>query len=573
MNKWNGKRFSIYDKEEKQVLGLLNNLGEQTNFNTDEIERLTISDNKKVSHEEMKNKYKIDENANFTGSWFGIKKPTQSNEGLSSTVEQIIDETIPGINSQLEQMNDFNKYPQGTKPSKSGVQKNSFKIIKKMKENQLIVIQPTNKGCVKYTMERHNGASQEGRDYGINHELLRIVKVEHIQETYVYFDISSPNEGAFTNPPLYEPSIRNTLEQLLYYLPNYSDVTTFSSKDNNTGVGAYKLYYGNSVSYNIPITMKEKCNLLFLGTTTSSQKIQIKVNDIVVKEFNPRAFTIGTSNGVGIVDFEVPKKSTTNTEFKVSISNVDTTGYFYPCAINFKTLSDYDGEYISDFKCFGSNSNGWITNNGASDYALFDGDKKLWLGSYHGGEILKQEQISWGIQKVEENSYYLTNSTLANIELNDWRVQKNLKIYQQTDLGNNNGKMISVLSFNNDGTLDMDFSYYDGKLNLSTFYTALTCTDVGFRYIFNPIYKNLGSSPTNTFINLPLSYGYVSQVNPESGLQLDIRFTKFNNSQDTRGCVVADNDAYRKLYYGLIYGKKYLIENLSFSKSLDFIVR
>lgn len=105
MNKWNGKRFSIYDKEEKQVLGLLNNLGEQTNFNTDEVERLTISDNKKVSHEELKNKYKIDEYANFTGSWFGIKRPTQSNEGLTSTVEQLIDETVPGINSQLGQIN------------------------------------------------------------------------------------------------------------------------------------------------------------------------------------------------------------------------------------------------------------------------------------------------------------------------------------------------------------------------------------------------------------------------------------------------------------------------------------
>lgn len=104
MNKWNGKRFSIYDKEEKQVLGLLNKLGEQTNYNTDEVERLTISDNKKVSHEEMKSKYKIDENADFTGSWFGIKRPTQSNEGLASTVEQIIDETIPNINSQLEQI-------------------------------------------------------------------------------------------------------------------------------------------------------------------------------------------------------------------------------------------------------------------------------------------------------------------------------------------------------------------------------------------------------------------------------------------------------------------------------------
>ena len=104
MSKWNKNKFSIYKSEEKTVLGLIKELGDQTNYNTDEVEKVKESNNKKVSHEEMKSKYKIDENADFTGSWFGIKRPTQSNEGIASTVEQIIDETIPNINSQLEQI-------------------------------------------------------------------------------------------------------------------------------------------------------------------------------------------------------------------------------------------------------------------------------------------------------------------------------------------------------------------------------------------------------------------------------------------------------------------------------------
>ena len=48
MSKWNRKRFSVYTSDEKSALGLINQLGEQTNYNTDEVERLTISDNKKV---------------------------------------------------------------------------------------------------------------------------------------------------------------------------------------------------------------------------------------------------------------------------------------------------------------------------------------------------------------------------------------------------------------------------------------------------------------------------------------------------------------------------------------------
>ena len=102
MNKWNGKRFSVYESEEKAVLGLIKNLGEQTNYNTDEVEKVKESDNKKVSHDELQETYKLDKNANFTGSWHGIKKPTQSNEGLQTMVNEIIEETIPYINSEID---------------------------------------------------------------------------------------------------------------------------------------------------------------------------------------------------------------------------------------------------------------------------------------------------------------------------------------------------------------------------------------------------------------------------------------------------------------------------------------
>ena len=40
MSKWNGKRFSVYTSDEKSALGLIKELGEQTNFNTEETERL-----------------------------------------------------------------------------------------------------------------------------------------------------------------------------------------------------------------------------------------------------------------------------------------------------------------------------------------------------------------------------------------------------------------------------------------------------------------------------------------------------------------------------------------------------
>ena len=102
MSTWNGKRFSVYTSDEKSALGIIKELGGQTNYNTDELEKVKISDSKKVSHQEMQDTYKIDKDANFTGSWFGIKKPTASQEGLQATVDKINKEDIPNINSQLD---------------------------------------------------------------------------------------------------------------------------------------------------------------------------------------------------------------------------------------------------------------------------------------------------------------------------------------------------------------------------------------------------------------------------------------------------------------------------------------
>lgn len=105
MSTWNGKRFSVYTSDEKSTLGLIKELGGQTNYNTDELEKVKISDSKKVSHQEMKKQYKIDEKANFTGSWWGVSKPTKSNEGIASIVENLNENEIPNIKDNITLLN------------------------------------------------------------------------------------------------------------------------------------------------------------------------------------------------------------------------------------------------------------------------------------------------------------------------------------------------------------------------------------------------------------------------------------------------------------------------------------
>ena len=62
MSTWNKKNFSIYASDERSALGLIEELGNQTNYKTEEIEKVKESDNKKVSHDEMNRIYKIDKN-------------------------------------------------------------------------------------------------------------------------------------------------------------------------------------------------------------------------------------------------------------------------------------------------------------------------------------------------------------------------------------------------------------------------------------------------------------------------------------------------------------------------------
>ena len=69
LDKWNKKRFSVYDSEEKTVLEIIDGIN---NFNEEIIKEV---DNK------------VTQGGNFIGSWQGIAFPTLSEEGLRGTVE------------------------------------------------------------------------------------------------------------------------------------------------------------------------------------------------------------------------------------------------------------------------------------------------------------------------------------------------------------------------------------------------------------------------------------------------------------------------------------------------------
>ena len=101
---YNNKRFSIYESEEKTALGLMNELGQACNEVLDRTDIVEKENKKKVSYEELHNKYQLTTDgttANFNGSWQGLDKPTLTQEGTAAQVEKNMTD-INVLNEQLD---------------------------------------------------------------------------------------------------------------------------------------------------------------------------------------------------------------------------------------------------------------------------------------------------------------------------------------------------------------------------------------------------------------------------------------------------------------------------------------
>lgn len=83
-----------------KVLKKLNDLGITFNEFLEWIENeLSLRPTKEFINKNMK----LSDNGNFTGSWFGLNKPTMSEEGMRATVEKIVNEDLPYIQTQIKQ--------------------------------------------------------------------------------------------------------------------------------------------------------------------------------------------------------------------------------------------------------------------------------------------------------------------------------------------------------------------------------------------------------------------------------------------------------------------------------------
>ena len=192
------------------------------------------------------------------------------------------------------------------------------------------------------------------------------------------------------------------------------------------GIGSYIVSPGHSYTYKFQATDNPIANLVYVPTTSSSTNEEILVNGNVVKEFNTRVNDSENSN-VKLVEFNVPTYTNSNDtlEYEVTIKNNDLENDFYLSCFNFKTLKNYNNEYITDYKGFGTGRDGWIISPGASDYAYnelqendLEGQGEL-RGSYHGEEYLEEEYIDWNYSK----GFFEKDYTNAKVKLKVYQLK------------------------------------------------------------------------------------------------------------------------------------------------------
>ena len=326
-----------------------------------------------------------------------------------------------------------------------------------------------------YTFVSNNGDTSSA-SVGGNYDLLRPIAIESVLDCVVWKE-PVPVTGTMTTSVV--AGDFNGVESLLL------EKATATNYTNRVGLSLYDIDIGSSVEFDFVTDTNPVANILYLSNTARSENVNIYVNDVLVKNINTNK---GYLNGHYITeDFFVPSAQNTSTSYKVKIINNGTKKFSF-VGFNFFRLKDYNGQQVDSYKVYRLKKY-FISNVGASDYAIRDKDLGKWCGSYHGGEIRESGKITWNSSKFGTARYVL-DTDITIIANNTFSLLNSLRITQFTNI-NNKAKMSSTFDFDIDGTLNMQFGLYENTINATDIYTSLTCTYSDFEKINYPTYKHI----------------------------------------------------------------------------------
>lgn len=433
---------------------------------------------------------------------------------------------------------------------------------------KLNIIQKTKGGYLMYELDKSNGDTSSN-SVGLVWDLIRIKKIQKSLHAYVAkndYDNSTGDLTTLTD----ESNLANIFEVLLF--SNGLAIPISESKKYNKGLKVYGMSPSATITYNMKTTQNNKGNILFYCTPGSSKKVNIYINNNLIKENLDLSKYALTGNNPFLYEFEIPMASSLK-DYTIKIENADETRTAYISCVNYYELKDYNGQYIDSFKTLLVNEF-FINANGASDYAIKDVELDKWCGSFHGGETATSQKILIPYPNNQVVQYWANNYRFAEINSinNDMFFLTPTFIIEQVTNINNKGNMFSNFNFDNDGLLDMNFDFYNGNIKSNQFYTALTCNDKSFDIVKNP---NNIVLPENDRTYLKNNNGLVMFRGNITNSKLNIYYSKFNNNyieELFKNGWVENVQYYNKFYFGVIdevNNEGTIINNIQFRKIIE----
>lgn len=441
----------------------------------------------------------------------------------------------------------------------------SYALVNKMDANTAEVYQKTNRGYLKYTLKKGNG----GSGYGVNYELLRLQKVEPIDDTIVFMQPHSPKTGKVTS--VWNQEGGGSIETVFMDIDG-DDLGSRYSTDGSE-LQAYAIAPNSSVTYDVTCKNGRNMNVTLFsrGGRTNAETFEILVDGAVAEKGTITAVPYHAHKRVNI---NVGDK---RTSVELTIKNTSSRD-IYISAINLFHLDEYEGQFFDSYVARApKNRTAFIDSAGASDYALQNLEDSLQFGSYHGGEVSDSAKIT----------YAAPDDTVQHERLFDFSAipdgvysVSTLKVIQETTLIER-AKMYSILDFSTSGTINMKFSYnvIDGKepIPLIDFWTGLTCTSPNFNKLKVPKLIKFPDVPTKAHTYFPATEGYVVQTTEDERQELHIRHNRFDDLHVTTETAqsISDQEQYRKYYYAPIRSNsddRVAPLTLQFSKALDFYI-
>lgn len=470
---------------------------------------------------------------------------------------------------------DYNFSANSSIPPKLGLTENSFKLVRKISNDQLEVFQKTSKGYLRYLYQRNIGGNGSG-DYGENHEALRLIKVEPISDIIVFKRVNNPVSGTITKAYDFDsPHLNSTVTTMF---DNYKRDSSklFYPSGNNIALEPYRVESNSSVTYDLNQARGVRNTVTFFyrrnGSGLSNHDVNIKVNGYLAKKVTLTMAFEQASLTVEIPTFD--RYSSSGTPLQVTIEN-EATYPIHLLGFNLSTLSENKGQEVDNFLAVGSTLPSFIDDHGASDYAMKNAENGKNFGSYHGGEVSSRTDVMWRKSYLEDYSY----ERFDNLSVGDFCVAENFSI-KKIGILISRAYMHTNESFNTDGTVHMTNSYQvmnnKTPIPFTDFWTALTCTSPDFTLMRQPIYNNLRKE-TQGHKYFKSTEGLVIQETADGSQELHSRFTRFNNEyvgvQEANS--VSVQNQYNKHYYAPIRNntdKTIAPEVLQFTKALDFYV-